>query len=1116
MNILQKPYGVDAIAAIVLTILMIALPRSPLASEEHQSPRVAPPELPQAQVEYPLPADYDGVCLGGGGRYLVFRFPSLQQLGVFDVSQAKMTGLIPSGAPDAPFAAGREVLVIAQTSGQIETFDLATLEKRQSVKLESSGAPVLLAMGYDSAGPILLGWDKQQVGDSHLPARMALLDSETLQPLDLETDQTPRIEPEKQTVVRASADGRTFGFWRRRTSPAGMQVLRLTDRKARVRYEHDSNGYVRPNASGRWVYTANGVFHTNLEPYQPAERNGESGKTSPFSAVPAVRGPFYLGVSHTKGPRQNPNPEARSVGVFLENTHEQLAALSDVRVRERDVEDREARGAVSLDMRMFLIPEAKVLITLPESNQIVLRSFDLEKELKASGQEYLFVASQAPSVVRLGEPMEYAVQTLSKAGGLKYQLETGPKGMTISEDGVVRWTPQVRPMGGVAEIVLSVRDASGKQASHAFQLEVERNATVDPQAPPLLQANQRLWEITGGDVVALVAKGGPSHALLQRNRILLLAEDGCTIAQNIPLSKPYLAIGLRDKYLVGATDSSVDIIDRRSAEVIRSMTLPVGPVLDLALHPTAPISYVAVKNPNVFPSARFIIFDESSGKGRQSEVFIGSRVAVDATGRNLFAAFDDAVVVGRDFLGMPAFAPVGGLFRYRLLDPSNPKMEDENTDPGSSRRGLRIAPDNSQIVNVAAEGWGKLHGWSCEDFSELPIVYDLGVEDSEANDLAFHPLLPLAAAFGQGGVRLFDRRTGAPRSDNVAFDQETLVRADRKQLWFSPDGRNLVVLLTVNAIPYLYPLELPLSEAERNQLEEARKNSAPAPAKEAAPAAKAPLASLDALRGGAGVAMSAAQINQRFSDAVVVIQSGDGSGTGFVVGSDGWIITCAHCLFAGRPVTVAYRTSTDAGTTEHLAQAKVIRSDDERDLALLKIDPERRMRSVRLASASSSSGEGVTVIGNPGLGKAVLNHTVTQGVISDPRRQFEGAEFLQFTAAINAGSSGGPVFNDRALVVGMVVAKAHLEGTGFAIPTSDIMAFLAKSASLDGEDWRLRRTWTDATRQYNIDALFVDVRNGHARLQKIDSKDIITVPLERLSPGDQGLLNGLSGAADEK
>lgn len=178
-----------------------------------------------------------------------------------------------------------------------------------------------------------------------------------------------------------------------------------------------------------------------------------------------------------------------------------------------------------------------------------------------------------------------------------------------------------------------------------------------------------------------------------------------------------------------------------------------------------------------------------------------------------------------------------------------------------------------------------------------------------------------------------------------------------------------------------------------------------------------------------------------YADAVVVVQQADGSGTGFFIGSKGWILTCAHVVEGAGKVTVTHAIG-KANPTRYTAAIAAI--DPVNDLALLKIDAARPLPVVHLdPTHEPAMGEAVVVIGNPGLGNQILERTLTTGVLSNPNRMIDGLSYLQTNAAINPGNSGGPVFDESGNAIGVVVLKGNIEGTAFAVPPSRIAAFLA-------------------------------------------------------------------------
>ncbi|MBI3976294.1 MAG: trypsin-like peptidase domain-containing protein, partial [Armatimonadetes bacterium] len=155
-----------------------------------------------------------------------------------------------------------------------------------------------------------------------------------------------------------------------------------------------------------------------------------------------------------------------------------------------------------------------------------------------------------------------------------------------------------------------------------------------------------------------------------------------------------------------------------------------------------------------------------------------------------------------------------------------------------------------------------------------------------------------------------------------------------------------------------------------------------------------------------------------------------GLGSGFVVEPDGYIATNHHVVDGASSITVTFTDGTSL-------PARLVGSDPETDLALLKVDATGLPTIPLGSSAALEVAEPVMVIGNA-LG---LDHTVTVGIISGTGRVIGAGrydDFLQTDAAINPGNSGGPLVNTRGEAVGINTAIASatggFQGVGFAIP----------------------------------------------------------------------------------
>ncbi|WP_337907081.1 HhoA/HhoB/HtrA family serine endopeptidase [Iningainema tapete] len=154
-----------------------------------------------------------------------------------------------------------------------------------------------------------------------------------------------------------------------------------------------------------------------------------------------------------------------------------------------------------------------------------------------------------------------------------------------------------------------------------------------------------------------------------------------------------------------------------------------------------------------------------------------------------------------------------------------------------------------------------------------------------------------------------------------------------------------------------------------------------------------------------------------------------GVGSGFVIDSNGRILTNAHVVNNADTVTVSF---SDGRTFE----GKVLGQDSVSDIAVVQIPGNNNLPTVEIANSDSvQPGQWVIAIGNP-LG---LQQTVTVGVISAIDRSLNlstrPSNYIQTDAAINPGNSGGPLLNARGQVLGVNTAIIQgAEGIGFAIP----------------------------------------------------------------------------------
>ncbi len=212
-------------------------------------------------------------------------------------------------------------------------------------------------------------------------------------------------------------------------------------------------------------------------------------------------------------------------------------------------------------------------------------------------------------------------------------------------------------------------------------------------------------------------------------------------------------------------------------------------------------------------------------------------------------------------------------------------------------------------------------------------------------------------------------------------------------------------------------------------------------------------------------------ITSEFTDA-----QGSGTGTGIVLSADGYIITNCHVIetsyqtyqssgnmnpfenpfsfFGGGYEAVTQTAQADKVTvtmsdgSEH--EAEIIGSDENTDLALLKIDVDGLIPAVLGNSDDLNLGETAVTLGYP-LG---LGLSASEGIVSGLEKELTTElssggtatmTLIQTDASINPGNSGGPLLNERGEVIGITSSKlvdSTVEGIGFAIPITDAMPIL--------------------------------------------------------------------------
>ncbi|NLM22305.1 MAG: trypsin-like serine protease [Peptococcaceae bacterium] len=189
--------------------------------------------------------------------------------------------------------------------------------------------------------------------------------------------------------------------------------------------------------------------------------------------------------------------------------------------------------------------------------------------------------------------------------------------------------------------------------------------------------------------------------------------------------------------------------------------------------------------------------------------------------------------------------------------------------------------------------------------------------------------------------------------------------------------------------------------------------------------------------------LSASGIYEKYGQSTAYLETFDssgqllGQGTGFLVAKDK-VATNYHVIKNAHSVKVSFPSGQVYNTSE------IYGYDENRDIAMLKITPTNLPPLPLGNSDTTEVGENIVVISNP-LG---LSNTVSTGNISSVDRYFDNQSWFQITASVSSGSSGGPVFNSRGEVTGIVtwgLVKDTAQNLNFIIPINTVKGIISQN-----------------------------------------------------------------------
>jgi len=429
-----------------------------------KTPSVTPikPAL-NADSTIELPAPVTAIRVGGAGKYICMRIADQSQIAIFDTTQQKIVKNIPTPGNHSLFAAGAEKLFVYNPINRaLQRWDLNTFEKEKTTLIEGENTIKAIEMGSAATGPLWVIDDKD----------VSTLDPQTFRSLDLKREAKSGIRALGEGV-RVSADGKTLGTWRFGTSPSGFTTITIANDSLKSSYQHESVGHITPGPDGRVIYTAYGRFTSDGKTTGGEDAGNRDRRAEVPYCVPAAEGSnLYLSLSlpNYTGVKSGITGTTIPLRVCWASDGQKLGEFSDIPLGVINAWDRELLGN---DQRYMLFPSAKLFVVLsPKNDQLLLYKFDLDVILEKLGKDYLLVDPPKQVPATPGKEFTQTLVIRSKKGGVKVKLDSGPDGLTVSEDGKLKWAVPADIKDKEVNVLMTVSDASGQEVVQVLRVPI--------------------------------------------------------------------------------------------------------------------------------------------------------------------------------------------------------------------------------------------------------------------------------------------------------------------------------------------------------------------------------------------------------------------------------------------------------------------------------------------------------------------------------------------------------------------------------------------------------------------------------------------------------------------
>ena len=459
------------------------------------------PAIPPAGLTIPLPGTIADVGVGGDGRYLLLWLKDVAKIAVFDLSTLKVKFYIPVDGSNISFAAsGSKLYVAVNDQSIIQSWDLASGHCNLTQMLPDGLEVRMLAISQIGSGPLAASMSDRHV----LFIDPTTLSVENARYKDPVIDQTgfPGYN------IRAAADTESFVGWIQGTN-YGLDVF---DGSGAAIGEHGNPysmgaNYFVPSLDGRYVFSDCGVFNNTLD-----KLDIDAGSSLPVYGASG----YFVGLRQLNG------KPGETITIYTTNDRRLLVNLP------RSINMGMLDNDITTDKRIIFFANYDAMVLIPASkDQIDVCPFNIRDALAEAGIDYLYVYSLPPSQFTPGTLLTYQIAAASRQGNITYHLDSGPSGMSITQSGLVSWKPDSKNPDREDSVIVSIKDASGKEIFHTFKL---ANSLPPPQPQAAVQTVQNKPK---SSVVAVAAAPVP-HAPVTAPQSASLPQGAATTPKADP------------------------------------------------------------------------------------------------------------------------------------------------------------------------------------------------------------------------------------------------------------------------------------------------------------------------------------------------------------------------------------------------------------------------------------------------------------------------------------------------------------------------------------------------------------------------------------------------------